>query len=756
MWAGWQELETYVNGTLTERRTFGNGLDEMVRLEKVPSGDVYLLVYDDSGNLVLVTDDTGEPVERYEYSPFGQRFVYADTAPPVVEQVRFKSNGGNLEIWIEVSEEIDETALQQQMSSGALRLTDLDEDVDLAISVSQPVVTGRQARRRLVITTTDPPAEETNVELVIPAAALVDQAEQEASADYVKSFQWPAGEAIVDDTAAPRLDTVCVKGDQLEIQLSEEPDLTQFQSVVTVDGLELTWTVGADRYTLISQTLSSGSHSLSMPAGVALDLNGLGLATSYSETFEIAEDPVNEVLFDSVRPGQLVESAIGILHGFHGRPFDPETGLVYFRNRYYDPDLGRFISTDPEEYGDSPSLYQFAGNNPVNFGDPTGEIVDYGWDGFSLAMSFNSLITDLKEGNYGMATLSAFGVLVDAAAFAVPFVPGGAGVALKACRAATVIKMAQAVDAGLNAAVSANAAYRSFEQGDVGEGLFNAGMAVLGARGAASNVRATRRSCLFNCFAEGTLVLTEDGERPIEEVAVGDRVWAWNEETGESELAEVVRLFERETLEVYTLHVGVGEVLETTDEHPFWVVGRGWVEVEDLRPGDILTTYEGQELRLVAVERQERSLRVYNFEVRGLHTYFVGDAQVLVHNCAEKRKEGNLTSDEGDFVSLFKAPQGGRTGVAQEVVEGFSPGRYPGNGPYFSTDPAIVAEYMFHYRNGMQEIRIPRHLYDEMLGDGVIVRDTFEVNSVYVPARGLDRFNETLRQGPPNVYYPQP
>ena len=99
-------------------------------------------------------------------------------------------------------------------------------------------------------------------------------------------------------------------------------------------------------------------------------------------------------------------------------------------------------------------------------------------------------------------------------------------------------------------------------------------------------------------------------ERPIEEIEVGDRVWAWNEETGESELAEVVRLFERETLEVYTLHVGVGEVLETTDEHPFWVVGRGWVEVEDLRPGDILTSYEGQELRLVAVDRQERMLQV--------------------------------------------------------------------------------------------------------------------------------------------------
>ncbi|HEX9640406.1 MAG TPA: hypothetical protein VGB13_03750 [Candidatus Krumholzibacteria bacterium] len=95
----------------------------------------------------------------------------------------------------------------------------------------------RSSDRRPVVTTISAPAEGTDVALVIPAAALVDQAEQTAAADYEKSFPWPAGEAIVEDTVAPRLDTVCVQGDQVEIQLSEEPNLTQFQSAVTVDGL---------------------------------------------------------------------------------------------------------------------------------------------------------------------------------------------------------------------------------------------------------------------------------------------------------------------------------------------------------------------------------------------------------------------------------------------------------------------------------------------------------------------------------------
>lgn len=37
----------------------------------------------------------------------------------------------------------------------------------------------------------------------------------------------------------------------------------------------------------------------------------------------------------------------------------------------------------------------------------------------------------------------------------------------------------------------------------------------------------------FNCFKEGTLVETEDGLKPIEEIEIGDKVLAYDEETGE-------------------------------------------------------------------------------------------------------------------------------------------------------------------------------------------------------------------------------
>jgi RHS repeat-associated protein len=58
--------------------------------------------------------------------------------------------------------------------------------------------------------------------------------------------------------------------------------------------------------------------------------------------------------------------------GYQGLPRDPETGLIYFRNRYYDPELGRFISADPKGYTDGPSMYAFEMDDPANGSDPMG------------------------------------------------------------------------------------------------------------------------------------------------------------------------------------------------------------------------------------------------------------------------------------------------------------------------------------------------------------------------------------------------
>ncbi len=58
---------------------------------------------------------------------------------------------------------------------------------------------------------------------------------------------------------------------------------------------------------------------------------------------------------------------------FTGREWDKEIGLYYYRARYYDPDVGRFISEDPIGFaGGDVNLYAYVVNNPVNWVDPWG------------------------------------------------------------------------------------------------------------------------------------------------------------------------------------------------------------------------------------------------------------------------------------------------------------------------------------------------------------------------------------------------
>jgi len=65
-------------------------------------------------------------------------------------------------------------------------------------------------------------------------------------------------------------------------------------------------------------------------------------------------------------------SAVGNPFFFTGRQLDEETGLYFYRARYYDCSKGRFLQRDPIEYGSGMNLYEYALGNPTRYVDPNG------------------------------------------------------------------------------------------------------------------------------------------------------------------------------------------------------------------------------------------------------------------------------------------------------------------------------------------------------------------------------------------------
>jgi RHS repeat-associated protein len=57
---------------------------------------------------------------------------------------------------------------------------------------------------------------------------------------------------------------------------------------------------------------------------------------------------------------------------FAARESDSETGLYYYRARYYDPAGGRFLSEDPIRFDGGTNFYAYTGNNPISWYDPFG------------------------------------------------------------------------------------------------------------------------------------------------------------------------------------------------------------------------------------------------------------------------------------------------------------------------------------------------------------------------------------------------
>jgi len=139
------------------------------------------------------------------------------------------------------------------------------------------------------------------------------------------------------------------------------------------------------------------------------------------------------------------------------------------------------------------------------------------------------------------------------------------------------------------------------------------------------------------CFDDDTPVLTKDGYKRIIEIKEGDLVLARHEEIGEMAYKPVKRVFVVPNRRIYLLKtidsIGKENIIEVSDDHPFWVVDKKWVNSIDLKEGDQLLDANNQVHKVVSITETDRVETTYNLEVEGYHTYFAGDASIWVHNC---------------------------------------------------------------------------------------------------------------------------
>ncbi|MDQ0416812.1 lysozyme family protein [Croceifilum oryzae] len=99
--------------------------------------------------------------------------------------------------------------------------------------------------------------------------------------------------------------------------------------------------------------------------------------------------------------------------------------------------------------------------------------------------------------------------------------------------------------------------------------------------------------------------------KSIEDIQVGDKVLSKDDKTGKMEYKKVTQLFKREVDKIYTVHVGK-EKIETTAEHPFWVIGKGWMKAGDLQAGDLLEDENGLGIPVEKVTVKEERTTVSN------------------------------------------------------------------------------------------------------------------------------------------------
>jgi RHS repeat-associated protein len=123
--------------------------------------------------------------------------------------------------------------------------------------------------------------------------------------------------------------------------------------------------------------------------------------------------------------GNINSGSVPTRYTYTGREADADTGLLYYRARWYEPKEGRFISEDPIGLSGGINLYAYVRNNPQRWQDPMGEDIlgiAFGGSGFAGYGGMGSAVGGSGSTLYGYN--SADGTVGTTSSYGY-FYPGG-------------------------------------------------------------------------------------------------------------------------------------------------------------------------------------------------------------------------------------------------------------------------------------------------------------------------------------------
>ncbi|WP_406000906.1 polymorphic toxin-type HINT domain-containing protein [Streptomyces sp. NBC_00829] len=409
--------------------------------------------------------------------------------------------------------------------------------------------------------------------------------------------------------------------------------------------------------------------------------------------------------------------------GFVGGTTDASTRLTHLGAREYDSAIGKFISVDPVIDYTAPeqmNAYSYAHNSPVTLSDPDGLDpcggLKCGHPGDNCADIHIYCLNPLPDAATDTATKevakakeqqSQAGQVIKQAAKALVKIARdllGIDAALDCFSSGdlgscgeTALNIAGSFAGGLAGKILAKygAPWKWVEGarlakrvanlvGDLIGGVMDmiktsgavkkAEKALAAARAKAQAALAKGKALLkkdpqCHSFLPGTAVLLSDGTtKPIEEVALGDKVTVTDPETGEAVTREVVGTIvtedDKHFVDLTIADEGGEAALIATTTHPFWVENEHrFVKAGDLKPGMLLRTPEGKTSPIESLRFFDKRQRTHDLTINGIHTYYVlaGATPVLVHNCNLGDYADSVRNEPGvKFASEYTSPSGAK------------------------------------------------------------------------------------------------